>query len=255
MPDANKPVSDIEDSALPLEDDPVLGAAIANYPSNRARLLLIGAAILGVAYLILTITLLNVEERLAFGITVVVMGIVTIAVGWYMAHLWNREVVLYDKGFSYREGSFIAYIPYADILAMRQLAERRAYFGGLLRRNVYRYTLLTLQDETIVLGNVYKRIDELGVRLERAVNDALRGVMERALAAGKTVPFSATLSIGTDGLHEGERLLQWSDFGGYQIARGSLDVLAKSDKAVWFSVPLDEIDNVTLLLGVLKEKS
>ena len=248
-------MTEIEESLQPLEDDPVLGAAIANYPSNRARLLLTGGVILGVAYLILAIALLNVEERLAFGITVVVMGIVTIAVGWYMAHLWNREVVLYDKGFSYREGSFIAYIPYADILAMRQLAERRAYFGGLLRRNVYRYTLTTLQDETIVLGNVYRNIDELGVRLERAVNEALRRVMERALAAGKTVPFSATLEVGRDGLHEGERLLKWSDFGGYKIERGSLDLLAKPDNTVWYSLPLGEIDNVTLLLGALKEKS
>jgi VIT1/CCC1 family predicted Fe2+/Mn2+ transporter len=80
-----------------LEDDPALGAALANYPSDRARLLVIGGAILAVVWLVVTVALLNVEEGQAAAITILVMGAATVIVGWYVAHLWNREVVLYAR--------------------------------------------------------------------------------------------------------------------------------------------------------------
>ena len=43
----------------------------------------------------------SVERMLL--ITIAAMGIATVVVGWYVAHLWNREVVLYERGFSYRQ--------------------------------------------------------------------------------------------------------------------------------------------------------
>jgi hypothetical protein len=236
-----------------LEDDPVLGPALANYPSNRARLLLIGAAVLGVIWFVITVVLLPVEAGVAATITISVLGLVTLVIGWYISHLWNREVVLYKQGFSYREGSFIAYIRYDDVASLRQRAERVSYFGGLVRRTIYRSILKTAQDETIILNNVYKRMDELGVRLEQQIYAVLRPVIVRALAKGESVPFADTLTLNAQGLHDSDRHLAWPDFGGYKIQSGRLLLFTQSGET-WFSAPLAEVDNITVLLDLLKQR-
>jgi hypothetical protein len=150
--------------------------------------------------------------------------------------------------------SYNAHILYSDIHSIRQHAERQAYFGGLIRRTVYRFSIRTLQDETIVLNNVYRRIAELGTRLEQHVNSAIKIRMDWQLAQGQAFDFAATLSVTPDGLREGERVLHWEAFGGYRIQRGNLHLLAASDDSSWFSIPLSEVDNLTLLLGVLNER-
>lgn len=235
-----------------IEDDPVLGKAIANYPSNRARLLVIDAAILGVVWFVVTVALLNVEAGLAAVITIVVIGFATAVAGWYTAHLWNREVILYERGFSYREGSHVAYLLYAEVQTLRLHAERLSYFGGLLRRTVHQYVVTTSSDEVIRLTNLYKRIDELGTRLEELARPFLRVRLEETLASGRGLAFSKTLEMDQAGLHEGGRDLPWADFGGYRIENGRL-LLLQGDE-VWLSVPLGDVYNITLLLGYLRQR-
>lgn len=237
-----------------LDDDPVLGAALASYPSDRARLVATGGAILVVVWLAVTFALFNVEAGAALAITVLVMGVTTIIVGWYVAHLWNREVVLFARGFSYREGSYNAFILYSDVRSIRQHAERQAYFGGLIRRTVYRFSIHTLQDETIVLTNLYRRVEQLAARLEQSVLPAVRTRLEQHLAQGKPFDFTGTLNLTPGGLHDGERDLSWGDFGGYKIQGGRLRLLRAGDDAPWFSVPLADVDNLTLLLALLNER-
>ncbi len=237
-----------------LDDDPVFGAAIANFPSNRARLLAIGGAILVVVWLAVTFALLGVDEGAAAIITVLVMGLTTIVVGWYVAHLWNREVVLFARGFSYREGSYNAYILYDDVRSFRQHAERQAYFGGLIRRSVYRFSIQTIHDETIVLTGVYRRVNQLGARLESCVIPVVKARMERQLAEGKPFDFAATLSVTRDGLCDGERDLRWDEFGGCKVQGGRLNLFRAGDDSPWFSIALAEVDNLALLVTVLNER-
>ena len=91
-----------------IEDDPVLGAFIDNYPSDRTRLLLFGGAIMGIIWFVVTIALWRVDDGTAFSVTVGIIAIATLGVGWFLTHFWNREVIIYKRGFSYREGSFLA---------------------------------------------------------------------------------------------------------------------------------------------------
>ena len=87
-----------------LEADPVLGPVIANYPSDRMRLLLPAVIVVGVASVIFNFTIAEIE---GWGppLTILCMGAVTMVMGWRVLHFWNREVVLYEKGFTYREGA------------------------------------------------------------------------------------------------------------------------------------------------------
>ncbi len=235
-----------------LDADPVLGAVVATYPIDRARLLIPAGLVVGVVSVVLNFTLATVP---AWGppLTVGVMAVVALAVGWWVLHFWNREVVLYENGFSYREGGRDVLFHFAEIHSFRQRAEQVAYFFGLARRVSYRFTLIALRGERIVLGNQYRRVGELGLRLEQGVNRQLEPAIRDRLAKGERVPFSDTLRLSAGGLHERGRDLLWADYGGYRLAGGHLRLLDTAG-AEWFSLPLAEVDNLTLLVGLLREQ-
>ncbi|MDX1995130.1 MAG: DUF6585 family protein [bacterium] len=253
------------------EDDPEFGAYVANFPANRSRLLLTAGVILAAVWFVLTVVLWQVEAGLASIITVGVISVATLAVGWYVAHFWNREVVLYKRGFSYREGSAIAFIRYADVVALRQKAERVSYFGGLVRRTIYRTTMKTVNDETIVLGSVYRRVDDLSLKLEQEVTRLLKPIIEVRLRKGEMVAFGERLTLNDSGISlptptdsqnpyaiptnsSPDKHLPWSEFAGCTVEGGRL-VLASSSEPAWGVLPLEEIDNVRLLLDVLKSRA
>jgi len=237
-----------------VEDNPVLGAVIATYPSDRGRLLVPGGLVCALVAVLLNFTL--AEERAWWGpvLTVIIMALVVLAVAWYILHLWNREVILYEQGFSYREGSRPVFFRYTEIKSIRQRGERRAYFGGLLRRSVYEFVISTRAGDVIVLNNVYRRVAELGARMEQKTNAVLWPAIAERLAQGERVSFSASLELTARGLHQGGRDLLWEQFGGYRIENRRLLVL-DSAGSVWFSALLAEVDNITLLLNVLREHS
>ncbi len=233
-----------------LEDDPVLGKFIASYPASRSRLLLQGAAAYAAAALVIQVAFASLDDETASRIVISALAVLAIAIGWYVSHLWNREVVFYERGFSYREGSHTAFIKYVDVVSLRQRAEKMRYFG-VVRYTIYRFTVRTVMDEIVVFNNIYHRVGELGARLEAAVQLARRPEIDRALEAGERAAFGDTLFLSAEGLHEGGRDLPWSKFAGYKIQNRRLILSAHGDET-WYSVPLTEVDNITLLLDLLK---
>jgi hypothetical protein len=237
----------------PFEDDPALGAFVANYPGNRARLLMIGAGIMIAAWFVVTVALWEVEDNAAAIITVIVLALVALVVGWYITHLWNREVVLYEHGFSYREGSGEVHMRYDEIQTIRQRGKRRSYFFGLLQREVYLMTMTTIRGETIALNDVYKRLDELTIRLEQAITRALQPIAERRLEAGEQIDFNPVLAMSKDGLRQEGRDLPWDDFAGFRLESGQLILMAEHDRN-WHQIPLEDIDNLRLFINLLRQQ-
>jgi len=244
------------------DDDPEFGKFVANFPNNRLRLLLTSGAILATVWFVVTVALWRVEANLASVITVGIVSLAALGVGWYVAHFWNRELTMYQRGFSYREGSHVVFISYAEIIALRQQAERRVYFGGLLKRIVYRTTLKTTKDENIVLNNLYRRMDELNLRLEQETIRLLKPMIERSMANGEKVPFGDFLSLNATGIYQhriaanpyhDDQSLLWTDFAGYQIEGGRL-ILRSKAQGDWGSIPLESIDNLRLLLELLQKR-
>lgn len=237
-----------------IEDDPVLGAFVSLHPSDRLRPLLVSAVIGGIVGLALFVLLSVNQARWVEPFSAVVMGVVTLALGWYTLHLWNREVLLFERGFTYREGSRIISFLYSEIRSVRQQGERLAYFGGRVRRDVHKITLTTHQGETLVLTDIYRRAGEMGAKLEAGVNKALRPLVDARLMDGKAYPFGAGLAVSSAGIHSGDQLLSWGDFGGYKVEGRQLRLLDTSG-AVWASAPLSEVENITLLIDLLREKA
>jgi hypothetical protein len=237
-----------------IESDPILGNVLATYPSDRMRLLLPAAIIIGVVSVVLNFTIAAVSDWWGPPLTVILMSMVSLGAGWRVLHLWNREVVLYDNGFSFREGGRTVYFLYPEVVSLRQQGQQLAYFGGLIRRATFRFTLTGIRGERMVLTNLYRNVGQMGARLEAKVNAVLAPQIDDQLARGEKVAFSDTLRMSTTGLHEGGRELLWDSFAGYAIRGGQLHLLAQPDKSEWYSAPLGEIDNIKLLLNLLKQR-
>src|SRR5512145_491549 len=233
-----------------LEADPVLGPVVATYPADRARLLLPAGVVVGAVAVVLNYTLATIPDWGPL-LTVGLMSLVSLVAGWWVLHWWNREVILYDNGFSYREGGREVLFHYAEIKSVRERAEVFAYFGGLFRRTVYRLTLITVQDQQIILGNLYRRAPQLGEQLTRHVYREIEPAIRDRLARGEWVAFTETLRLSREGLHESGRVLPWPDYSSYQLQGGGLRVLTRSGET-WVSLPLDAVDNIHLLVALLR---
>ena len=235
-----------------IEPDPIFGQPLAHFPSNRLRPLIVAGVVGGPIALALGLTTAQVTEWWGPVVTVVIMALVVLALGWYVLHGWNREIILYERGFSYREGSKTVFFRYDEIASIRLRAERLAYFGGLLRRNVYRFTVTTHEEERFTITNLYLRAAELGTRLTEQINRVLAAADRaetRRRRRGRLWRYAH--AQGRWAARSG-RDLAWADYGGYRIGGHQLALLDKTG-AVWYALPLPEVDNVMLLVELLRE--
>lgn len=240
------------DGEVEIADDPVLGKVIANYPSDRVRLLMIGGGVYAAGTLLINLVFLPVDASVALPAVVTLLAVLGLGVSWYLLHHWNREVVLFERGFSYREGSRTAYIAYADVRMVHLDARRIRYAGGLITRTVKRFTLKTVHDELIVIRSVYRRMDELIARLESTVNAALRPRIKTQFGLGGDAAFGASLVLSASGLTADGQALAWADYGGHSIGGGHLTFKRKGGDT-FASVPLDSLENETLLIELLNQ--
>ncbi|MDX2076655.1 MAG: DUF6585 family protein [bacterium] len=233
------------------EDDPILGRFVAQYPANRLRLLMISGGILFAVWFVVTVALWNVRDDLASTITVALITPVALLTGWYALHLWNREVMLYEKGFTYRRGSQVAYIRYEDVTRTRQAGGIIRYLGGIFKRNTFQFTVITERDEIIAFNSLYKNLDDLTLKLEAEIYRVLLPKLNAKLANGEHIGFNDDLFISTSGIRHDNRELVWENFGGQTIQAGQLQ-LKTADEAIWHTRPLSEIENIRLFLALLR---
>lgn len=233
-----------------------LGAFEARYPINRIRLLLYGALAMAVAWAITTLALWEVDRAEASAMTVLVVAAVALIVGWTLLHFWNREVLIYERGFTYRQGSGVLRVPFDEVVSLRGQGVRRTYFSGLIERTSYRFTIRTNQNTVIVVGNLYTRIEQMSLHLEHGINQVMRPRVERQLESGVRVPFSDTLMISAEGLHAHGETLPWANLNTFCIHNGVLTfIIGEGPFArAWYQTPLPQVDNLRLLVDLLLER-
>ncbi|MGJ3238770.1 MAG: DUF6585 family protein [Anaerolineae bacterium] len=240
-----------DESASIYQPDPILGQYIGHHPSNRLRLLIIGGIIYAVPVLSLQLIFWNVENAFASVFLPVLFAIIAGAVFWWMLHHWNREVVLYQRGFSYRQGSVTAYILYSNVVRLHQRVERVEFLG--IARKVYHYTLITDIDETIVIDNIYNKPDKLTRMLETFIARDRLPIMHHQLSKGAEIPFTPEFRLSQQGLHYQEQTLAWADYKAQRIANAHLTIQARDDDE-WARLSVATINNPVLLILMLKER-
>lgn len=242
----------VETSGSGLPDDPVYGAVIANFPSDRTRLLVIAGVVSAVSAVILNFTTAAIPSWIGPAITIVLMAAIVLILGWYALHLWNREVILYERGFSVREGSRIVFFRYDEVAAVRLRAERLAYFGGLIRRPVYATTIITVRGETFTLDNVYRQAARFGALFIARAAPVIHTRLAETLSRGEGFSFGG-LTLTPEGIAIDDDLLPWGEAGMFQIGGGSL-ALPRADGTPWRSVPLKALDSLPILLEALRAR-
>ncbi len=231
---------------------PTLGVYLAHHPSRRLWLLLRGAIFYGVPVGFLQLLTLDVEAQAAQLVLPALYAGIGLVVVWYVAHFWNREIVLYAAGFTYREGSSIGDIRYHDVIRVREETEQINIFGRFPWMR-YRFTMHTRYDETLRVTNLYtetrKLIDTLNKRITQAQMESARV----QLAAGDALDFGAGLRLSREGLQREDGEIFWHEFTGYRVRNARL--LLESQGVTWAEFPVRELDNIVLLLALLKEHS
>lgn len=248
-------------TALPIAPDPLLGSPIANHPSDRLRLLVIAGLIGGVAAVVLNFTTAEVE---GWGppLTFLLMAALGLGLGWYVLHGWNREIILYERGFSYREGGAFVYFTYDEVRGVTAQIGQQSYLGGRIRRIRHRFTLTTHSGDQFTITDLYRRAGALGAELSARVEATIRATLPDCLARGERILFGERLAVTATGLvsladrvtGEPERALPWGEYGSYRVAQRQLDLLDTQGES-WLKVPLNRIENVALLVRLLREQA
>lgn len=231
---------------------PVFGPYISHHPARR--LLLVIRAGLGYAVVVVILQALtwNWPDQQAGIVLPIAYSVAALVATWYALHLWNREVFLYKAGFTYREGSRLAEFWYRDIAVVAQTIEEFAPLG-LFPRILYDVHLKTHQDEVMRITNLYADTKKLVDRLDVYIARDRRPIVEQRLKLGDRIDFGATLGITRDHIiYEGHEL-PWDDFITYVVRDGQLRLRSRKNEE-WVSIPVTELVNVVLLLGILKSQ-
>lgn len=233
----------------PLPDDPVLGAYVSHHPSNRTQLLARGGVLYALAVVVLQVLFLRVEDNVAaIGLPILYAG-VALGVYWYILHLWNREVVLYERGFTYRQGSQIGVFTYGQMVVFTLRVQRISLLGRL-GWMVYQATLLSDQDEHLRITNLYTDAGQLCERLERAIARARKPITEALLARGEALAFGEAMTLDAQGLMINGERVAWTEYAGYRLEAGQLLIARHAGDAL--AVALAGLPNAVLLVALLK---
>lgn len=235
-----------------IEDHPTLGAYISHHPSRRGMLIIRAAIAYFVPVMLLNILFLNDESSLVRIGLPMLFAVIALGAMWYVAHLWNREVILYQHGFTYREGSREAPFFYGEVASLQPRITRESY-AGIIKRTLYQYNITTKDDQHLTINNLYSDIDKLSDRLERfIIRDQLADVQLR-FEKDQRIRFGDQLHLSKMGIEYAGRDLFWHDFAGYKTNDGALTLQATQEPE-WARIPLADLDNLLLLVTVLKSQ-
>lgn len=234
------------------EAHPVFGKYVSHHPSRREWLILRSVLVYGVAVVILQLIFLAVPEDIETIILPILYIAVALVSSWWALHSWNREVVVYQHGFTYREGSRQGNFFHHEITRLQPDAERMAYFG-LVRRTNYRYVLVTDEDETLLITNIYSDIKTLTQNLEKYITQVQRTQLENRLQGDEVVSMGETLQVSTERLIYDGNSLAWSALQGYEVRERHVH-LQTNEQTTWAAIPLSAVDQPLLFLLLLKQQ-
>jgi len=249
-PTPSPPTDDAALSAI-FADDPILGPFLAHYPSNRLRLLLFGGGFYALAVLLIQALTWQIDTATASIFVPILYACVALVAFWYMAHYWNREVIVYKHGFVYREGRREVRFRYETIVTVQAQAERLRLFGFWPYER-YRYVLTSDQDERIVLDNLYRHIERLGPGLEQAIAQRRLPLLRQQLARGDSLLFGPQVLARAEGLEVGGARLAWGEIKAERVIGEDLHLLSVDGQSL-AHLSLNQIDNLLLLLLLLKD--
>lgn len=235
-----------------IEDDPVLGRYRVHFTMARLRLLLQAGAIYIVSVLIVNIATASLTGTLVNIVVPLLYALIAMPLIWSIAHVWNREVILFERGFTYRQGSVVAAFPYENIVSIRVVSEQVRYFGFLPIQRV-RCHMTADQGDEMTITEQYADARKLADALERAITAARKPIVLEMLQRGDLVPFGDMLALDRTRIVDvptGDAL-PWTDVIG--AAPSGADIRIEAQDGLWRSVPASHIANLLLFITLVRQ--
>lgn len=235
-----------------IEDDPILGRYVAHFTAHRLKLLLQAGAIYAVSALIITFTTWDLEGTLVDVVVPLLYALVAMPLIWAVAHLWNREVIVFERGFTYRQGSVVAAFPFHMIAQVDvQITTLRLF--GLIPYERVLGQLRSEQGDLIRVDGVFKDSRRLLELLERGILRDRLPVLQAQIDNRQEVEFGA-LTLTREGLRDRDgRALSWEAFTRARVERDSIAIVSGHD--VWGRYHDRDLHSEALLVRLLMERT
>lgn len=229
---------------------PAYGRYRSHHPSRRIVLMMRAGVAYSIAVIVLQLLTWNVSDNVAAVFLPISYGGIAAAALWYVVHYWNREVVLYERGFTYREGSRTGQFYYKDITTVRQNIEDLS-LGSLRLRTIYTYQMISRYDEQLTINNIYSETRNLINRLDSFIARERLPELREDLAQSKPIRFGDAFQLSQAGIGYEGKILAWDDVVSVRVRGGSLIIDSVSEE-VWAVESVPDIDNVVIFIGLIK---
>ena len=172
--------------------------------------------------------------------------------GWSAYSNWNKGVMVYERGFAYRDRKGIQTWRWDNVVSITA-AITRHYTNGIYTGTTHVYTLFNNQNEKVVLNDSFKAIEGLAAVIENGVYPILYERAAQAYNTGQTLTFGP-VAINKGGIVIGKKNYPWVDVKQVSIQNGFVKV-SKKDGG-WFSgasASAAVIPNLKVLLAIINQ--
>jgi hypothetical protein len=172
--------------------------------------------------------------------------------GWSAYANWNKGVAVYERGFACRDRKGLTSHRWEDIASLTA-AVTRHYTNGIYTGTTHTYTLFTRQNERLVLGDGYKKVDVLANTIEQSIYPMLYQQAAGLYNAGQVLTFGP-VAISKGGIQIGKKTYPWTEVQQVSIQKGVLRVSQKGGG--WFSgatAMASSIPNLGILLSIIDQ--
>jgi len=245
-----------------------LGASVGYYPVRKvtrwgdlvACLVLLGGAVLVFIYGIYITYLAYqlhgpamIDDKMtAPALIAFLLIVVGLLAGWGAYVNWKKGVVVYERGFVYRDRKGLQTWRWEDILTMTS-AITRHYYNGIYTGTTHIYTLLNRQNQKLKLADSILKVENLANAIDTNIFPLLYPRAADMYNAGEALAFGP-VAISKQGIAIGKRTYPWTDVKEVSIRRGTLKVSKK--EGGWFSgagAAASAIPNLRVLLAIVHQ--
>lgn len=224
-----------------------LGILAQAYRANIAKLLLFAGAAL-------MITLVDIPAAMADHVGIIVL-LVLLALSaysiYYLVANYNVKAYVFTEGLVRAKGSKIDVMRWEHVEAVWQKIVKHRYRGLITLYTSYTYTVRRSDGAQFKFTSALKDAKQLGEAIQQEVT---RRQLPKAMAAydsGSPVNFG-TLTVSSQGISKGARLLSWNQVGKVDFRRGWLNIHIQGNLLAAIRTQASSIPNLDVFLQLVE---
>lgn len=181
-----------------------------------------------------------------------ILFLIGLATGWSAYSNWNKSVMIYERGFAYRDRKGVQAWQWISVVSILT-AITRHYYNGVYTGTTHVYTLFNNQNEKLVLNDYFKKVEDIAKIIEQGIYPILYERATQSYNSGQMLTFGP-VAINKGGIVIGKKTYPWTDVKQVSIQNGYVKV-SKKDGG-WFSgasASAAAIPNLRILLSIIHQ--